>query len=100
MRNYFYKTYCNLREYAYNKDIHAISRKYTNIWRGYTMQLLKATTTDGQTEYFNSNRILTLQPNEDGKRVKILMGAGLYWWVWADSITETNIYEFMGGMNK
>ena len=66
------------------------------------MNLLKVTTTDGQTEYLNLDRILSLQPSEDGKRVKILMGAGLYWWVWADSITVLNasyneIQNILGG---
>lgn len=64
------------------------------------MNYLKATTTDGVTEYFNADKILTLQPSENGERVKILMGAGLYWWVWSDSITQTNINEIIGGKNK
>lgn len=64
------------------------------------MNYLKATTTDGITEYFNADKILTLQPSEDGERVKILMGAGLYWWVWSDSITQSNINEIIGGINK
>lgn len=64
------------------------------------MNLLKVTTTDGATEYINLDRILSLQPSEDGERVKILMGAGLYWWVWADSITQTNINEFIGGKEQ
>ena len=66
------------------------------------MNLLKVTTTDGQTEYLNLDSILSLQPSEDGKRVKILMGAGLYWWVWAESITVLNasyneIQNILGG---
>ena len=66
------------------------------------MNLLKVTTTDGHTEYLNLDRILSLQPSEDGKRVKILMGAGLYWWVWAESITVLNasyneIQNILGG---
>ena len=49
------------------------------------MKFLKATTTDGKTEYFNLNQILTITPlNED--TVKILMGAGLYWTVERDSL--------------
>ena len=64
------------------------------------MNLLKVTTTDGQTEYLNLDRILSLQPSEDGKRVKILMGAGLYWWVWADSMRITNIREFLADMDE
>ena len=68
------------------------------------MNLLKATTTEGAIEYFNLDRILTLQPNEDGTKIKILMGAGLYWWVWADSITILNasyneIKNILGGKN-
>ena len=66
------------------------------------MNLLKVTTTDGQTEYLNLDRILSLQPSKDGTKVKILMGAGLYWWVWADSITVLNasyneIQNILGG---
>ena len=61
------------------------------------MILLRATTTDGKREYFNPVKILTLQPNEDGTRVKILMGAGLHWWVWADSMELTTINEIMEG---
>lgn len=49
------------------------------------MKFLKATTTDGKTEYFNLANILTITPL-DGDRVKILMGAGLYWTVWRDSL--------------
>ena len=66
------------------------------------MNLLKVTTTDGQTEYLNLDRILALTPSEDGSKVKILMGAGLYWWVWAESITILNasyneIQNILGG---
>ena len=66
------------------------------------MNLLKATTTEGAIEYFNLDRILSLQPSEDGTKVKILMGAGLYWWVWAESITILNasyneIQSILGG---
>jgi len=41
------------------------------------MKFLKAITTDGKTEYFNVNQILTIAPGNNS--VKILMGAGLYW---------------------
>ena len=66
------------------------------------MNLLKVTTTDGKTEYLNLDRILSLQPSEDGSKVKILMGAGLYWWVWAESIAVLNasyneIQNILGG---
>lgn len=50
------------------------------------MKFLCATTTDGKREYFNLERILTITPI-DGDRVKILMGAGLYWTVERDSMT-------------
>ena len=43
------------------------------------MKFLKAITTEGRTEYFNVAQILTI--TKDGTSVKILMGAGLYYWV-------------------
>ena len=46
---------------------------------------LKATTPEGKTELFNLDRVLTITPNNNGT-VKILMGAGLYWTVNAESI--------------
>lgn len=49
------------------------------------MKFLCATTTDGKREYFNLDRILSIRPI-DGDRVKILMGAGLYWTVERDSL--------------
>ena len=49
------------------------------------MKFLKATTTDGKTEYFNLDLILTITPI-DGDRVKILMGPGLYWMVDRNSL--------------
>ena len=64
------------------------------------MRLLKATTTEGKREFFNLDRILTLQESADGTRVKIFMGAGLYWWVWADSMRITNIREFLADIDK
>ena len=59
------------------------------------MHYLKATTTDGQREYFNLDKILTIQDSPDGTRKKILMGAGLYWWVWADSLTILTINQII-----
>lgn len=64
------------------------------------MNLLKATTIEGKREFFNLDRILTLQENADGTRIKIFMGAGLYWWVWADSLRTTNIQEFLADMDE
>lgn len=45
---------------------------------------LKAITTDGKTEYFNSDKIISIKPN--GENVKILMGAGMFWNVKSDSL--------------
>lgn len=50
------------------------------------MKLLKARTTDETTEFFNLDKVLTITPNQNGDKVKILMGAGLFWWCWADSL--------------
>ena len=59
------------------------------------MQFLKATTTEGQREYFNLDKILTIQDSADGTKKKILMGAGLYWWVWADSLKILTINDII-----
>lgn len=64
------------------------------------MNLLKVTTTEGKREFLNTDRILSLQESADGTQVKILMGAGLYWWVWADSMKVTNIQEFLSDMDE
>lgn len=48
------------------------------------MRVLKAKTSNGKTEYFNLDKILTVVPGEE--YTKILMGAGLYWNVEAKSI--------------
>ena len=59
------------------------------------MNYLKATTTDGQREFFNLDKIMTIQDSADGTKKKILMGAGLYWWVWADSLTILTINDII-----
>ena len=64
------------------------------------MRYLKATTTDGQREYFNLDKIMTIQESRDGARLKIFMGAGLYWWVWADSLRITDIREILSDMDE
>ena len=64
------------------------------------MHYLKATTTEGHREYFNLDKILTLQDSADGTRIKIFMGAGLYWWVWADSLRITNLREILADMDE
>ena len=50
------------------------------------MIYITATTTEGKTELFNVNKVLSFVPNYDKGPVKILMGAGLYWTVYAESI--------------
>ena len=64
------------------------------------MKYLKATTTDGQREYFNLDKIMTIQESRDGTRLKIFMGAGLFWWVWADSLRITDIREILADMDE
>lgn len=64
------------------------------------MRLLKVTTTDGDLEYLNTERILSIQESKDGTKVKILMGAGLYWWVWADSLRLTSIKDLLADMDE
>ena len=64
------------------------------------MHYLKATTIDGKREYFNLDKILTLQDSADGTKIKIFMGAGLYWWVWADSLRITNLREILADMDE
>ena len=55
------------------------------------MLFLKATTTDGKIEYFNTQNILTVQPWNGGENLKILMGAGLHWIIKADSVEMVNL---------
>ena len=64
------------------------------------MRLLKVTTTDGDLEYLNTERILSIQESKDGTKVKILMGAGLYWWVWADSLRLTSVQDLLADMDE
>jgi hypothetical protein len=56
------------------------------------MNFLKAITTDGKTELFNVDNILTIQPNENGL-TKILLAPNLYWWVNSESIEWVNCYN-------
>lgn len=48
------------------------------------MMFLKAVTLEGKTEYFNTEKILSIKPS--GSAVKILMGAGMFWNVKRDSL--------------
>lgn len=51
------------------------------------MKLLKAITKDGSTEYFNPQHVLSIKPcGNNFEDLKILMGAGLYWYVKADTV--------------
>lgn len=50
------------------------------------MKFLKVTDIDGTVEYLNLEKILTIRPLPCGERVKILMGAGLFWTVERDSM--------------
>ena len=64
------------------------------------MHYLKATTTDGKREFFNLDKILTIRENADGTQLTILMGAGLYWQIWADSLRITDIHEILSDMDE
>lgn len=65
------------------------------------MLFLKAITKEGFTEYFNTQNILTLQPyGENLKYFKILMGAGLYWTVKADTVEIVELNEILGGLQN
>ena len=73
------------------------------------MKLLKAKYSsndfhDGETEFFNMDQILNIQPYNNGT-AKILIGAGLYWNVYIDSmqiieITPENVRDVIGGGGK
>ncbi len=62
---------------------------------------IKALTTDDETQLFNLERVLNITPYGNGT-AKILMGAGLYWTVYAESVeivdcTNDLIKEINGG---
>ena len=51
------------------------------------MLFLKATTKEGNLEYFNVQNILSMQPQgENNQYLKILMGTGLYWVLLTETI--------------
>ena len=61
------------------------------------MLYLKVITKDGNTEYLNTQHILSIMPyGENLKYFKILMGAGLYWYVEADSIEIIELNGILG----
>lgn len=49
---------------------------------------------DNSTEYFNLEKVLTISKYENGN-TKIVMGAGLYWEVYSDSIEQVDILEYL-----
>jgi hypothetical protein len=53
------------------------------------VRFLKAITTEGRTEYFNVAQILTI--TQAGDSVKILMGAGLYYWVKPETLVFVDL---------
>lgn len=51
------------------------------------MKFLKAITKEGSTEFFNTQNILSIKPcGNNFEDLKILMGAGLYWMVKANTV--------------
>lgn len=58
------------------------------------MKFLQATATDGEIEFFNLDKIISIRPTHSN-RVKILMGAGLYWTVEKDSIKIVNLEDII-----
>lgn len=58
------------------------------------MKFLQATDTDGTTEFFNLDKIVSMRPIP-GDRVKILMGAGLYWTVEKASIKIVTLEDII-----
>jgi hypothetical protein len=56
------------------------------------MMFIKATGTDGETEIFNLDKVINITPLANGT-VKILMGAGLHWRVYPESIELIDCYN-------
>lgn len=60
------------------------------------MLFLKVITTEGTTEFLNTQNILSIKPyGENLKNLKVLMGAGLYWMVKADSVEIVNLENIL-----
>lgn len=62
------------------------------------MMFLKVETLEGKTEYLNAEKIISI--NQEGKHVKILMGAGLFWRVKSDSLLWTHHEMVLVGVKK
>lgn len=58
------------------------------------MEFIEAVTTDNDVEYFNLSQVLSIKPYNNGTS-KILMGAGLSWRVYTDSIKTVNIADVL-----
>lgn len=62
------------------------------------MRFLRVLTTDNETEYFNMDKILNITPYND--KVKILLGAGLFWWAWRDSLSVVDMADIITGEDQ
>ena len=56
------------------------------------MKFLKVKDEDGRTEYLNLDKVINIAPLANGK-VKILMGAGMAWYVYPESIELVDCYN-------
>ena len=59
------------------------------------MKWLKAITTEGEVEYFNTSQILNIRPRKCGD-VVILMGAGLYWHIRPETMVYVTERDLIG----
>lgn len=57
------------------------------------MKFLKITTTDNTVEYLALDKILSIQPQNH--RIKILMGAGLYWFALPESLKIVKLEDII-----
>lgn len=58
------------------------------------MEFIKAVVVNSDVEYFNLSQVLSIKPYENGT-TKILMGAGLSWRVYTDTIKIVNIADVL-----
>lgn len=60
------------------------------------MKFLKAITKDGSTEFFNTQNILSIRPcGNNFEDLKILMGAGMYWFVKVDTVEIVDLEDII-----
>ena len=62
------------------------------------MKFLRVLTTDDVTEYISMDKILNITPYDD--KVKILLGAGLFWWAWRDSLAVIDMADIITGEDQ